>query len=145
MPRLIGAAALLVAYLLPVLLPGTVALAHDAYHAMIAHEAADHAHEAADHAHEAADHDEDHGHVHSEGGERHVHAPLVDVLLAVSAADDEVAPDPEIGPVVSTPSHLAARSPSPDPARPGESQPLRSKGGTLVEFLLDPDVPPPRA
>ena len=144
MLRLIGAAALLVAYLLPVLLPGTGALAHDAYHALIAHEPAEHSQEPAEHSHEPTGDGEDHGHVHSAGGERHVHAPLVDVLLVVSSADDEVSPDPATGPGVNTPSHLAARSPSTEPARPRESPPLRLDGETLAGFLLDPEVPPPR-
>ncbi len=140
MPRLIGAAALLVAYLLPVLLPGTGALAHGAYHVLIAHEGSEHG---GDHGHVHADRG-DHGHIHAEGGERHVHAPLVDVLLAASSQEDEVAPDPATGPVASTSSHLAARSPSPESDRPRKSRELRSKGETLAEFPLDPDVPPPR-
>jgi len=142
--RRIGAAALLVAYLLPVFLPGTGALAHGFYHALIAHEPSGPAHELSGPAHEPAGHDEGHGHVHSEGGERHVHAPLVDMLLAASSQEDEVAPDPATRPVATASSHLAARSPSPDPDRLRESRPLRSGGGTLADFLLDPDVPPPR-
>ena len=140
MRKRIGAAALLFAYLLPVLLPGTGALAHDVYHALIAHERAEYE---GDRGHVHAD--GDHGHVHAEGGERHGHAPLVDGLLVFSSADDSVAPDPETVPSGTATSHLAARAPAPDSARPSDSLPLRSKGRTLADFRLDPDVPPPRA
>jgi len=136
-PHRIGAAALVLAYLLPTLLPGAGPLAHDAYHAVVAH-----AHVEEDEGHIQADEDE--GHVHAEGGERHLHAPLVDMLLAVSSQEDEVGPGPVTGPVVTASSHLAARRPSPDIAPTRESRPLRDKPEVRPSFPSDPEIPPPR-
>ena len=134
-------------YLLPSLLPGAVALVHDAYHVVQA--SAGHLH-ADDHDHhDAPVHEhggEPHTHVHESGGVSHSHAPLVDALLIVSSSRDEVGPTHTVVEIAPGPGlHLPAAGMTPAPI-PGEAD-FRRPGFTAArpDPASDTAIPPPKA
>lgn len=145
----LAAVAVSVLYLLPALLPGAVALMHDAYHVVEASAGHRHSSDDDNHSEEAPIHEhggEPHTHVHANGDPPHSHAPLVDALLIASDPEVEVGPTHALVEIAPGPGlHLPGRSATPalDLAETMASCP--SFSCTRADPAIGPTVPPPKA
>ena len=133
-------------YLLPSLLPGAVALVHDAYH--VVQVSAGHQHPGEHDGDDASIHEhgaEPHTHVHAGGDAPHSHAPLVDALLIASEREDEIGPtrtlvEIVLGPGLHLPGVFSFPSPPPSESKLSGAFPDSAHGSPAI----DPAVPPPK-
>ncbi|MEE8573176.1 MAG: hypothetical protein V3T20_07915 [Gemmatimonadota bacterium] len=128
------AAAIVTAYLAPVLLPGLSGLLHEGFHAvhgpLVAHSSG-----------------EDHSHVHPDGGAAHSHAELVDALLLARVTTEDALEDAHVpasdssGPGV----HLPEAYQRLAQLFPISSTPRAAMSSSTQGIPDCPPTPPPRA
>ena len=143
----VSAAAILVFYLVPALLPGVSGLFHDAFHVVEAFHAAyanSYAPPGHDHAH--PEDETDRSHVHASGGVEHSHSELVDALLTVGASGEDVLDQSDPGTPTASWSFAQLPAGTPDlglvlasPTAPGTPATFFPRG-----LDIHPPTPPPR-